>query len=68
MPDNSGHYILDSDTSDRRFAVLSQIQDGEETVIAYASQMLQKPEHNYETTRKELLAIVFGLKQFCQYS
>jgi len=36
-------------------------------VIAYASRTLGKPEQKYETTRKESLAIVTGLKQFCQY-
>ena len=36
-------------------------------MIAYASRILSKPETKYETTRKELLAIVYGLKQFRQY-
>jgi len=68
MPENTGQYILDSDASDVGLgAVLSQIQDGEERVIAYASRTLQRPERNYETTKKELLAVVYGLKQFRQY-
>ena len=48
-------------------AILSQRQDDQEKVIAYASRTLGKPEQKYETTRKELLAIVAGLKQFRQY-
>ena len=68
MPDSDSHYILDTDGSDIGLgAILSQVQDGEERVIAYASRTLQKPEKNYETTRKELFAVVFGLKQFKQY-
>jgi len=47
--------------------VLSQLQDGEEKVILYASRLLSKPEHNYDTTMKELLAVVYGLKQCRQY-
>jgi len=36
-------------------------------VIAYASRALSKPERNYDTTRRELLAIVHGLKTYKQY-
>jgi len=60
--------VLDTDASDFGLgAVLSQRQHEQEKVIAYASQTLGKPEQKYETTRKELLAIVTGLKQFRQY-
>ena len=38
-----------------------------EKPIAFASRTLQRPERNYETTKKELLAVVYGLKQFRQY-
>ena len=48
-------------------AVLSQQQSGVEKVIAYASRTMTKAEKKYETTRKELLAVVYGLKQFRQY-
>jgi len=68
MPEPDGQYILDTDASDVGLgAVLSQVQNDEERVIAYASRTLQKPERNYETTKKELLALVYGLKQFRQY-
>ena len=47
--------------------MLSQEQNGVEQVIAYASRTLNKAEQRYETTRKELLAVVYGLKQYRQY-
>ena len=39
-------------------AVLSQMQDGEERVIAYVSKSLEGSEQRYCTARKELLAVV----------
>ena len=68
MPSDNGTYVLDTDASDFGLgAILSQRQDDQEKVIAYASITLGKPEQKYETTRKELLPIVAGLKQFRQY-
>ena len=68
LPISEGWYLLDTDASDFGLgAVLSQEQDGCERVIAYASRILNKAERKYETTRKELLAIVYGLKQYKQY-
>ena len=63
-----GDFILDTDASDSAIgAVLSQVQDGDERVVAYASKSLGKAERNYCVTRKELLAIVVYLKHFRQY-
>ena len=60
-----GQFTLDTDASDEGLgAALHQEQDGVTVVIAYASRGLKKEEKNYCTTRKELLAIVYGLKQF----
>jgi len=68
MPNDTGEFILDTDASDQTIgAVLSQLQDGAEKVIAYASRKLDKREVNYCITRKELLAIVHSLKYFKQY-
>ena len=68
MPTDDGEYRLDTDASNLAIgAVLSQIQSGEERVIAYASRMLSGPEKNYCVTRKELLAVVYFLKQFRPY-
>ena len=38
-------------------AVLSQVQEGEERVVAYFSRCLRGAERNYCVTRLELLAI-----------
>ena len=48
-------------------ATLSQIQDGEERVLAYASKTLSKAEQLYCVTRKELLAVVFFVKHYRCY-
>ena len=67
-PRSAGLYILDSDAADTGLGiVLSQQQEGEERVIAYASRSLSSTERNYSITRKELLAVIFGLKRFRQY-
>ncbi len=67
-PNSSDPYILDTDASQFGVgAVLSQLQQGEEKVVAYYSRTLTKPERRYCVTRKELLAIVQGVKQFHHY-
>lgn len=68
-PDVNGEmFVLDTDASnDSIGAVLSQIQDGKETVIAYASRTLSSAEKNYCVTRKEMLALVYFVKHFKQY-
>ena len=66
-PRSEGEYILDTDASNHAIgAVLSQIQDGEERVIAYASRALQGGQENYCTTKREfwplsLLWSIFGI-------
>ncbi|BHF75063.1 hypothetical protein SprV_0501815700 [Sparganum proliferum] len=59
-------FVLDTDASDVAIgAVLSQQQtDGLEHPLIFASQTLTKPERNYSTTRKELLAVVTFVKKF----
>jgi hypothetical protein len=63
-PKPSDKFILDTDASDVSIGgVLSQLQDGKEVVICYASHVLIKPQRKYCITRKELLAVV----KFCRY-
>ena len=67
-PAESGSYILDADASAVGIgAVLSQIQDGTERVIAYYSSTLEHRERQYCVTRRELLAIVKSVKHFHPY-
>ena len=68
LPNDKDMYILDTDAANLSIGcVLSQVQDGQERVIAYAGRMLSKNEVNYCVTRKELLAIVYFVKYFRQY-
>ena len=67
-PDPQESFILDADASGTGIgAVLSQIQDGKEKVIAYYSRVLSKAERNYCVTRRELLAIKDALSHFHAY-
>ena len=45
-------------------AALSQVQQKEGKVIPYFGSVLSKPENNYCTTRKDLLAIVKAVEHF----
>jgi hypothetical protein len=61
-------FIVDTDASNCGIGVvLSQVQNGEERVIAYYSKTLNKAERNYCVTRRELLAIVSTLEHFHKY-
>jgi len=67
-PLDNGQYVLDTDASDIGLgAVLQQEQPDGLRVIAYASRVLSKAESSYCTTKKELLAVTYGLKVFRQY-
>ncbi|KAJ8346760.1 hypothetical protein SKAU_G00281610 [Synaphobranchus kaupii] len=67
-PLDQGNMILDTDASDVGIgAVLSQVQQGSERVLAYGSHKLSKTEQNYCTTRRELLAVVEFTSHFRQY-
>jgi hypothetical protein len=67
-PRDEGGYILDTDACDVSIgAALSQIQDGQEKVIAYGSRKLNKAETNYCVTDKELLALRHFVEYYPQY-
>ena len=68
LPTVDDDFILDTDASNVGIgAVLSRTKDGKEQVIAFFSRALSKPERNYCTTRKELLALVKAVHHFHHY-
>ena len=68
FPRKDCEFILDTDASFYGIgAVLSQVQDGVEKVICYASRKLTKYEQSYCITRKELLAVYYFITYFRQY-
>ena len=63
-----GNFLIDTDASDYATgAVLAQVQDNTERVIAYYSQTLNSAERQYCVTEKELLAVIRAVKQFYCY-
>lgn len=67
-PTPTDKFILDTDASLYGIgAVLSQVQNGEERVIAYGSKTLSRSQSKYCTTYRELLAVVTFVKQFRHY-
>ena len=68
FPTEDDRFVLDTDAS--LFAiggVLSQIQNEEEVVIAYASRSLRTAQRRYCTTRREMLAAVVMCTHFRSY-
>ena len=67
-PQDKGTYILDTDACDVGIgAILSQQQDGVERVAAYGSRSINRAEHNYCVTDKELLAVRYFMEYFRHY-
>jgi len=68
LPNDTDTFILDTDAAEGNIGcVLSQMQNGQERVVAYAGRTLNRNEQNYCVTRKKLLAIVHFTKHFRQY-
>ncbi|KFD60664.1 hypothetical protein M514_27173 [Trichuris suis] len=66
--DGSKPLVLAHDASEYGLgAVLSQVEDGQEKVVAYGSRTMTKAERNYGQIDKEALALMFGVKKFHQY-
>ncbi|CAG2205474.1 Transposon Ty3-G Gag-Pol polyprotein,Transposon Ty3-I Gag-Pol polyprotein [Mytilus edulis] len=67
-PDMNKKFILDTDASGFGLgAVLSQVHENGERVVAYYSKSFSKTERQYCVTRRELLAIVASIKHFHHY-
>lgn len=68
IPNNNDTFILDTDACYFSMgAVLSQVQNGEEKVVAYASKKFSNSQIKYCVTRKELLSVYTFVKQFHHY-
>ena len=68
--DSPEPFILDTDWSQSNGsigAVLSQVQEGKERVIAYAAKRLNAAQRNYAPTKGELLGAVVFMKHFSYY-
>ncbi|KZS04596.1 Uncharacterized protein APZ42_032415 [Daphnia magna] len=67
-PDFSKEFLIYIDASDCGLgAVLSQMHNGKDKPIAYASRYLNKAEVKYSTIEKEAVAVIFGIKRFRHY-
>lgn len=67
-PDFEDGFILSTDASGWAVgAVLSQVRNGQERPVAYASRQMNRAEQNYSATEKELLAVVWATKVFRCY-
>lgn len=67
-PDFTLPFILTTDASDYALgAVLSQIQNGVDRPISFASRTLSDRESGYATNEKEALAIIWSVKKFTPY-
>ena len=67
-PDFTKEFIIQTDASAYGVgAVLSQVLDGQERPIAYASKTLTKSQRNYTVTERECLGVLFGVEKFRPY-
>jgi hypothetical protein len=67
-PDFNSQFILTTDASKVAVAaILSQVQDGIERPISYASRQMNKAEQNYSASEAEMLAVTWGTRHFRCY-
>ena len=68
FPSFRNPFVIDEDASETALgAVLSQIIDGKERLIAFESRVLSKTEVSYATTKREALGIVQAMQWFRPY-
>jgi len=61
-------FLLTTDASKVAIAaILSQVQDGKERPIAYASRQVNRAEQNYTVSEQEMLALVWATRYFSCY-
>ena len=64
-PDYNSPFVLDTDASDNSLrAVLSNVIDGVEYPVAFASRVLSPAECKYSTTKREALAVIQAMKWY----
>ena len=67
-PDYNSPFIVDTDASDNSLgAVFSNIVDGVEYPVAFASRVLTAAECRYSTKKREALAVIQAMKWFKPY-
>jgi hypothetical protein len=67
-PDFNSQFILTTDASKAAVAaILSQVQDGVQRPIAFASRQMNKAEQNYGASEAEMLAGLRATKNFRCY-
>jgi hypothetical protein len=67
-PDFTKEFLIYTDASNYGAgAVLSEMHEGKDRPIAYASRHFNKAELNYSTIEKEAAAVVFGIQRFRHY-
>ena len=68
IPNDKDTFVLDTDASLTAIGgSLSQIQNGKERLIAFASHVLTPAQQNYCATRRELLAVIRFVRQYRHY-
>ena len=68
--DEAGPFVLVTDWSESNGTIgaeLSQVQNEEEKVIAYAAQKLTKSQSNHPAIKGELAAVIYFMKYFRYY-
>ena len=65
LPDYQSPFVLDTDASDNSLgAVLSNVINGVEHPVAFASRVLTSAESKYSTTKREALAVIQAMEWF----